>query len=104
MPLDTTTLEFPGFATSPAETAVLTCVDVIKVVGCSVPFHNTVDCVVKPLPFKVKLKGGPPTARFDGLLEESVGVEAVDGSTLRVTPTENGDPCAFGAVILTMSL
>jgi len=66
--LTTVTATVPGFATSAAVMAAMSCALLTNVVARAEPFHCTCELDTNPLPFTVRLKAPEPAATLDGLV------------------------------------
>jgi hypothetical protein len=71
--LTTPTTATAAAAISAAVMAAVKRMSLTKVVERLLPFQYTVDCEMKPVPFTVREKAGPPAAAEDGDNETMVG-------------------------------
>ena len=70
----TVTFAVPATAMSEGVISALNCLDEIKVVGWSVPFHRTTEVLTKFVPVTVRVNPGPPAVAEFGLIVMIVGV------------------------------
>jgi hypothetical protein len=86
--LRTVMLELPGEAITLASTGQTIWVALTKEQDIGVPFHRTTDALTNPVPFTVRVKGGPPAVAELGerLVSEGVGALMVKVSALEVSP------------------
>ena len=73
--LTTVTEAVPALAISPADTDAVSWLPVTYVVVNGEPFQRTVEPLLKPDPFTVRAKTGPPTVIDDGVRLEIVGAD-----------------------------
>jgi hypothetical protein len=67
LPAATVTAAVPAWAIRSAVTGTVSLVALANAVGRDVPFHCTIDDAVKPVPFTVSVKEGPPAVADDGV-------------------------------------
>src|SRR5215468_9995753 len=75
----TVTFAVPATAMSEGVIIAVNCLDEIKVVGRSVPFHRTMELLTKFVPVTVRVKPGPPAVAEFGLIVMIVGVAGACG-------------------------
>jgi hypothetical protein len=92
----TVTWAVPGVAIRSASTGAVTWVELTTLVASAVPFHRTTEPVVKPAPFTVSVKAGPPAVALLGLRELMVGL-TLKVTKADVTPPDATDTCAVPA-------
>ena len=96
VPLKTVILAVPAATIKAAVTEAVNCVALIYVVVSEVPFHFTVDPLMKLLPFTVRVKAGLPAVVLMGEREPAVGTGLlpaaviVNGKLLDVPPPGAG--------------
>lgn len=78
--LTTVTWSVPPAAMSPAGTVAVTSTSLTNVVARSAPFHSTTEVEVKPVPFTVSVKIGPPAAALDGEIDVIAGRFSTDAT------------------------
>ena len=88
----TDTFALPTAATSLAAIVAVNCVPLTKFVGRSLPFHNTVEPLMKPVPVTVSVKAELPAAIEVGLSAVSAGMPLVmvNGVAFEVPPPGAG--------------
>src|SRR5215813_8333426 len=75
----TVTFAVPATAMSEGVIIAVNCLDEIKVVGRSDPFHRTTELLTKFVPVTVRVKPGPPAVAEFGLIVMIVGVAGACG-------------------------
>src|ERR1039458_1125937 len=86
--LKTATGAKPSVAMSVAGTVAVSCVALPNVVTRAVPFHSTIEELMKLLPFTVNVNSGPPATAEDGTRDVSWAVGVITAVTGKLTEVE----------------